>query len=430
LTTPRRTQLARDENGFVMAVVAGIMTILVGMAGLAVDTGLWYAIKRQNQSAADEAALSGAMEVAVGKDPTALANCAAWRNAFDNSVSSSTCPTSLTGVTVNNPPASGNHASDSNYVEVILAKQQTALFASVSLANVTIKNRAVAGPQLSTPACVLALANLPSLLGTNQTGITLAGSSVNVNTGNCSLDTNSTSSTSVVFNGNPTLMSYTIVTSGDYSAGGATVTLQKAASTHAAATTDPYASTTHPMPPSCVPNTNITNPALLTNNGCYNNISITGGGSIPSGTYFIQGTGTKQSAFLSISGTGTVTGTGVTFVLFKGADVNISGDVTLSAPTSGPWQGILFWQDKDTTPDCGTGSFCDSFTGGSTSSLTGALYFPGGNVDFSGNSGSTCTVLIANNVEFHGTPTMSASGCIAAGVTPPTNASGAIVLVE
>jgi hypothetical protein len=139
------------------------------------------------------------------------------------------------------------------------------------------------------------------------------------------------------------------------------------------------------MPPisSCISS------STYTPGGCYKGISITGSYMFSPGVYYVAGTGTAGSAQFSISGNGTVTGTGVTIVLFNCANVNISGTTTvqLTAPTSGTWRGILFWQDKASTPCCTS----DSFTGGSASSFTGALYFPHGNVDLGGNSGSTCT---------------------------------------
>jgi hypothetical protein len=418
-------RLVRDTRGIVLVLVALLLPVMVGLTGLGVETGLWYAIKRQNQAAADEAALSGAMEIAAAKpDFTAQALCTARRNGFDSSVAlPPPCPNALAGATVNNPPASGTHSGNNSYVEVILSQQQSTLFANfnpINLANITIKTRAVAGPTSSNPACVLALA-------TSGTDVTLAGSPVNVNTGACSIDTNSNSATSVVFNGHPHLTSYTIVTSGNYSVGGATVTLTTPATTNAAATTDPYANAVHPMPPlaSCLPNTSAPTPG-----NCYNGITINGNYNFSAGVYYVAGNGALNSNPFSISGNGNVTGNGVTIVLFNGSDVSITGNtnVTLTAPTVGPWKGILFWQDKATTscPPCTS----DTISGGAATALTGALYFPHGNVDFGGNNTSNCTVLIANTVTFHGTPAMSAAGCAAAGVTPPTNGSGAIALVE
>jgi Flp pilus assembly protein TadG len=443
LTRPRRTailiravyglwiwplRLARDTRGVVLVLVALLLPVLVGLTGFGVETGLWYAIKRQNQAAADEAALSGAMEVAAAKpDVTAQALCMARWNGFDSSVAFPPCPNALNGATVNNPPTSGTYSGNNSYVEVILSQQQSTLFANfnpINLANITIKTRAVAGPTSSNPACVLALA-------TSGTDVTLAGSPVTVNTGACSVDTNSNSATSVVFNGHPHLTSYTIVTSGNYSVGGATVTLTTPATTNAPATTDPYANAAHVMPSlaSCLPNTSAPTPG-----NCYNGITINGSYNFSAGVYYVAGNGALNSNPFAISGNGNVTGNGVTIVLFNGSDVSITGgvNVTLTAPNAGIWQGILFWQDKASTTPCTplVGCTSDTISGGAATDLTGALYFPHGNVDFGGNNTSNCTVLIANTVTFHGTPAMSAAGCAAAGVTPPTNGSGAIALVE
>src|SRR6202035_5210159 len=333
-------RLVRDTRGVVLVLVALLLPAMVGLTGLGVQTGVWYAIKRQNQAAADEAALSGAMEIAAAKpDVTAQALCTARRNGFDSSVAiPPPCPNALAGATVNNPPASGTYSGNNSYVEVILSQQQSTLFANfnpINLANITIKTRAVAGPTSSNPACVLALA-------TSGTDVTLAGSPVTVNTGACSVDTNSNSATSVVFNGHPHLTSYTIVTSGNYSVGGATVTQTTPATTNAPATTDPYANAVHPMPAPCLPGTSISTPALPVNNGCYSSISITGNAVLPSNSVFYVSGG-----LFTISGNTTV---------------------TLNAPTAGTWKGILFWEDSATTPACGLGNFCDSFTGGAASS--------------------------------------------------------------
>ena len=124
-------RFARDTCGVTLALVALAASALIGFTGLGVETGLWYAIKRQNQAAADEAALSGAMEVAAAKpDVTAQAICTARWNGFDSSVAFPPCPNALAGATVNNPPASGTYSGNNSYVEVILSQQQSAFFAN------------------------------------------------------------------------------------------------------------------------------------------------------------------------------------------------------------------------------------------------------------------------------------------------------------
>ena len=94
-------RLASDTRGVTLALVAAAISALIGFTGLGVETGLWYAIKRQNQSAADVAALSGAFELLAGQsngltaaatypDICGLAKRDAARNDF--TFQSFTCP--------------------------------------------------------------------------------------------------------------------------------------------------------------------------------------------------------------------------------------------------------------------------------------------------------------------------------------------------
>ena len=57
---------ARDQRGITAVLVALTLVALIGFTGLGVDAGWWYTIKRQNQSAADAAALSAAYEIIAG----------------------------------------------------------------------------------------------------------------------------------------------------------------------------------------------------------------------------------------------------------------------------------------------------------------------------------------------------------------------------
>ena len=64
-----------------------------------------------------------------------------------------------------------------------------------------------------------------------------------------------------------------------------------------------------------------------------------------------------------------------------GISVTGQGSMILSAPTSGKYKGITFWQRRDSTV---TGTV--SGTGGETS-ITGTFYFPGALLEVSGNGG-------------------------------------------
>ena len=98
---------------------------------------------------------------------------------------------------------------------------------------------------------------------------------------------------------------------------------------------------------------------------------------------------------------GTITGTGVTFIntnartVDGGADkfdrfyMDSQSEANLSAPTSGPMMGILFFQD----PGAGkAGTVYENVIGsGSNAVFTGTLYFPTQPVEL-GASGSTTTI--------------------------------------
>jgi hypothetical protein len=101
-----------------------------------------------------------------------------------------------------------------------------------------------------------------------------------------------------------------------------------------------------------------------------------------------------------------VTGTGVTIVFTSStgshyATVSINGgaNMNLTAPTTGPTAGIVFFGDRNAP--IGT---VYSFEGGATQVLQGALYLPRGDVSFAGGANTTtgCTKMIGYTVKFTG----------------------------
>src|SRR5215831_7794500 len=146
-------RLLRDQRGLSAVTVAVSMPVLFGVAGLGIDAGLWYTIKRQNQSAADAAALSAAYEVIGGYTcPTDVstyltpaATEAATRNNYGGTTPVVTCPYSDAVV------ASG--------VKVTLSQTQNAWFSSwfPAFPTFTIANEAVAAVSNLPPACMMAL---------------------------------------------------------------------------------------------------------------------------------------------------------------------------------------------------------------------------------------------------------------------------------
>jgi Flp pilus assembly protein TadG len=153
-------RLFRDQTGATATIVAITLPCLIGMSALGVETGIWFTVKLQNQSAADSAAISAAYEVIAGKtdatgELTAAAGEAARRNGFKGSV-----------------PAVVNPYSDgivNNGVAVTLQQSQGALLAAMFLSGVTVANTAVAVIEVLNNPCILAL-------GTDSTDVEIPAS--------------------------------------------------------------------------------------------------------------------------------------------------------------------------------------------------------------------------------------------------------------
>jgi Putative Flp pilus-assembly TadE/G-like len=136
-----RTVRHHGTRGQVLPLIALATVILFSMAALAVDVGYWRYQQRLEQSAADSAAIAGAIEHIF--DPTTtnvrvFARADATANGYNDDSSgdvggANTCATSATVcVTVNAPPATGNNTTDPSAVEVIVAKKQPLFLAGIT----------------------------------------------------------------------------------------------------------------------------------------------------------------------------------------------------------------------------------------------------------------------------------------------------------
>jgi len=111
---------------------------------------------------------------------------------------------------------------------------------------------------------------------------------------------------------------------------------------------------------------------------CFNGLRITTGATVTllPGIYIIDGTNG-----LTVNAGATVTGSGVTFYLANDAQFILSGNATpnLSAPLSGLYNGILFYQDPGDQTSV-------EISGGGGGSFNGIFYAPSSNV-FVNNGG-------------------------------------------
>jgi hypothetical protein len=126
------------------------------------------------------------------------------------------------------------------------------------------------------------------------------------------------------------------------------------------------------------------------------------------GVYFVSGGNLKINANANISGSGLL------FYLTGGARVSINGTATvnLSAATTGPYAGILFFGDRTDI-----GATKNSFNGTADSLLTGAIYFASQAIQFLGNFSGIdgCTQVVGLTVEWSGNANVS-KDCTAHGM--------------
>ena len=112
------------------------------------------------------------------------------------------------------------------------------------------------------------------------------------------------------------------------------------------------------------------------------------------------------SGGLSVGGQATLNGSGVTIYVQSGS-VGLSGGATtnLTAPTSGAWQGILFYQDKNDVSSA-------SLVGGSGQFMSGVLYFAYTHMDYNAGSATTAqqATIICDTLNVTGNSYISASG--------------------
>jgi hypothetical protein len=217
---------------------------------------------------------------------------------------------------------------------------------------------------------------------TGSQALKVAGNGSVTANGNGSVVVNSNSSSAAAFlSGNATVTAKDIdVTGGAKTAGKASFSQPV---DQEAATSDPLGLGLPSAPPtptfSAVQDTSST-PLTLQPGTYVGGISISGSGpvTLAPGVYYMEGGG------FSVSGQGNVSGTGVTIINAPGSpsdtiSVSGQGSLNLTAPSSGPYQGITIFQD----PSSGNPI---QFTSKGPVTLTGAVYAPKALVSITGNA--------------------------------------------
>jgi hypothetical protein len=419
-----------------------MMLPLFGVLGLVIDVGWAYYRREAAQTAADAAAgaaAEAAYTAAGGGAPScSTSGVACYTDEY-------TCPALIFNAT-NNVLAGCMYAKDNGFVStgkqkvtfqsgvgsaptsagatvaywvVVRVKEQIPqLFSSVlGFPNSMVVARTTTGTRVaSSGGCVITLN--PTASG----AITMTGTS-NLTTG-CGVydNSNSPSALSIVGSGViQTTGSAKTQIVGNWSGSG---TVTPAPQVGAPITSDPFADMSPPTYSGC------NDAGAGINLGSHDSQAIT-----PSGTYVICG-GINLSSHssltlnpgvyvvqngISLGGQTTLTGSSVTIYIQSGGVTMAGGaTVSLSAPSSGTWQGILFYQDRaDTT--------ASNLVGGTGQAMNGVLYFPSASLTYTGGSSTvaTATTIVSDTLNLVGNSYINASA-----TTAYTGNSGGVSLIE
>jgi len=355
-------KLFSDQRGQTTIVIAlGIFT-LCGMAGLAADVGTLFRVKRILQTAADAGAIAAAAEARYGDD-NAAALAIATLNGVTNGSNGYTVTESIT--------ASG--------YRVVASQSAPTFFMKVfGLNSMSVSATAVAnnGPA---SGCIYALD--PSGVDIGMTG------SGSLNLPDCGIVINSASSNALNVTGSGSITAESVGIVGNYKVTGSG-TISPHPVTGIAPAADPLAYISAPAwtSSSCLSDPHFTGstshsigPTISGGTVCYNGLNNTGSGSLTlqPGVYVINGS-------MSSTGSGSISGTGVTVYLAPpngSLSLTGSGSLTISAPTTGAYNGILFYEDR-------TDTNIMKVTGSGSSNLQGIFYAPNAALNLTGSSGT------------------------------------------
>lgn len=428
-----------DEDGQTLIVVAIGLTVILGFMALATDVGIQLRNRRLAQTAADSAAMAGASQLLTSATGTTLTNdinavgeAAASENGFTNGSSGTTVYVGT--------PEDGPYAGNASYVEAIVTQSAPTIFMAIFGRNtMTVSAEAVATLgngnnciyALSTSGNGVTVQNsgdiyIPgcgvqdnSNLAVNEGGtITARSIGVSGTSSGSSVGSNETSP-APVYNIAPASNPLAYLTPPSYTVSSCTQTLTLNEYSNppvSPSNAGTYVQTTpYNTPVTFTPNTTYS----YNGNPCYGGITINGGtatlnnptgvvlingsltvengatANLGCGLYYITGNLTATGNGFNAPSSGT-TGCGVTFYVEGDIDIGNGGQsISLIAPTSGSYNGILFWQ-----PGSGT-TF--SVNGGSNSMMEGIVYAPGTAITLDNGSNSNIYLdVVGNTVNVQG----------------------------
>lgn len=385
------------QKGYALGLMAVTAIGMIGFMGLAIDAGYLEYLQTRIQTAADGAAAAAALEKATGSGTAAAAAAGRHGSALNGFTDGSNGVT----VTINQPPVIGAFAGNTAYVEAIVAQAVPTFFMRIYNTNtVNVSSRAVSAVGTtggSTTPCVYTLA------ATGSKSFYMTGSSVMTS---CGIQVDSSDNKALYVDGSIRLTATSIKVVGGFFSTGSNI-VSPTPSTGQPSKPDPLDYKTAPTYSATCNFTNFSpNSGTTLSPGVY-----CGGITLHSsnnytfnpGNYILLGGG------FTVDSSANITGTGVTFYntfdsshAMGGIKFTGSGNITLTAPTSGAQEAMLFFQDR-----AGSTSVSNTIDGSNSMRLTGALYFPTQALNFSGSNSTPYTIIVAKSIKIDGSNTLS-----------------------
>ena len=428
-------RLGADCSGAAAVMLALALSSVLGLAGLGTEVAAWYMAKQTMQGASDAAAYTAVTAMSAGASVaqmTTEAKSVAGKYHFVDGTAGVT-------VTVNNPPVSGAFAGKSSAVEVIVSQPQTPMISGVLISTgPTIQVRSVAAAITAGSGCVVAL-DKGDVVDVTDSGNTI------LNLNSCSLYINSSDPAALTMTGGAVIdAGAAYITGGVSTSGGAALDTTKGTYTGTPPINDPYGYVNVPTFNPCAasgPNcqlgySNNSNTPVTINATGTTPYVFTNGLNLGSQASLTLGPGIYiiDRGLFSVGAQSTLTASnGTTIILtsstgsnYATATINGGASVSVTAPTAGATAGLAFFQDRN-APTAGTSA--NSFTGGGTQNIVGAIYFPNQGVTYAGGAstgGATCTQLLAYTLKFSGNSNFN-SNCGSAGTATIGSTSNQLV---
>lgn len=366
------------ERGQILPLVALSLVVLIGCAAFAADLGYLRFQQRAQQIATDGAAIAGANELTYGSARvTSGAKMDATSNGYTDGSNNVT-------VTVNHPPASGAYSGVNTAVEVIITKTNLPVFLSgvLGFASPQISTRAVGASNPNELGCVYALKNA---------GITLnGGGGGGINAPACGIEANGDLKVTGQANVDARFVGYTGTApgGGSYPEGQPmkiSVPIADPCLTYPSCS---YLTTLAVGQLPCADATTQNSNALPPGRYCH---------AVSGNVTFAPTAASALYIFDAGVPSGNMSGTGVTIYNNSGSGISWSGNVNVmvTAPTSGPTSGMVYFQ-----PASDSGAVIKNGQSGSVD-FEGGFYAPSAQVTMNGNLPSV-SLFVAGSIVMNG----------------------------